>query len=267
MKLINLITILMMILGSSSALACNENLVNVSSEIDIHTAPYYNSDGTPSCDARNLALFHLKKSNDPKILDSALRIIKGQGYFSASAATIILNFLKKDNPDEIRVLAAQVWYLLFFVLLEPKLQEQSFAYLLKQDTLKDFKELVNCDKLEDVRRYIVQTGQVLLGPYRNLEKYQLKADLTEVQRTRAEKMGEIFIPIYLNFLLQDMSEISANIRGEILVALDNLSFVKAAVLPKNLALFIKWNNDEKDPSNIGRLDDNPILGPLLKSKP
>ncbi|MEK6627459.1 MAG: hypothetical protein AABY53_02440 [Bdellovibrionota bacterium] len=267
MKRINLIAISVMFFGLKPASACNENLVNLNRDIDIHTAAYYNSDGSPNCEVRKLALFLLKTSNDHKVLDSALSLIKGQGHYSTSAATIVFDLLKKENPDEIRALAAQVWYLLFYKLTEPELQEQSFTYLLNEKILTDIIQLVNHDKVEDVRRYVAQIGQVLLGPYRNLEKYHLRTDLSEAQLFRAEKLGEVFIPIFLNLLLFDMSEVSANIRGEILVALDNLSIAKAAVLPNNLALFIKWNREETDPSNMGRLDDNPILGPLIKSKP
>lgn len=265
MKHFMLTVILMVIMGLNPAFACNDNLENVDISIDIHTAAIYNPDGSPNCEVRKLALYLLTTSNDPKILDSALRSIKGQGHYSTTGATIIFDLLKKENPDEIRILAAQAWYLLFYELAEPELQEKSFAYLLEENTIRDFRLFVNHDKLEDVRRYVAQTGQVLLSPYRNPEKYQLRTDLSEAQRARAEKLGEVFIPVFLNFLLFDMSEASANIRGEILVALDNLSIARTAVLPENLALFIKWNREETDPSNIGRLDDNPILGPILKS--
>lgn len=250
------------LLNQGLALSCEDKIENVNTSIDIQTVDAHNANGSANCEVRKLALYYLINSNDPTTLEASLTAIKSQGQYSRNSATIIADFLKKDNDEALRTLAAKVWYLLFYDLSDPELQKESYAYLTDESTILIFQEMITLDKHAGVKRFIAETGQLLLNPYIDTENV-LRTNLTEAEKERAEKLAEIYVPILLKALLKDMTDEGSSLRTEILNSINKLTGAKAVTAPENLSLILKWDREEKSPDNMGFFDWNPVLAPKI----
>lgn len=225
-----------------------------------------NVDGQPNCELRQLALFKLQTSKEPKELNRSLEVLKEQGFFSKLAAELSLKLTTDISLDiELRTFASRVFYLLFYEVTDPRDQLAANSYLLDTKNFYIISSLIKNDPVEQVRIFIIEIFHVYLGPYREINIPNMRTNISAETLRQVELVSELYLPVLIETLKQDLTESTFNIRNEIVVALDRMSASNAMRQTNVLVSLRSWYSIEPDQYLKERFDGHPYLEPYLKS--